>query len=91
MKTPKLSQTASTASAPPTCSLVSFVLPHGVEYEDLQKVSVTKGKATHVASPWVEGFTLCGLRWWFDVQLGGDHYCQRCQAKLSKIKKANAA
>lgn len=72
-------------------NLQQFVLPAGVEFEDLRKVTVRLGGATHVAAPWywLENFTLCGQRWWFECALGTYHYCRKCQAKLSKIRQAN--
>lgn len=76
-----------TASA---CSLRAFVLPDGVAYEDLRKVTVSSGSATHIASPWSKGVTLCGRKYWFDCVIGTDHYCALCQQKLAKIKAANA-
>ena len=69
---------------------MSFKLPDGVGYDDLAKVTISFGKATHVASPWIEGITLCGWKWWFHCDLGTDHYCEKCQAKLVKIKAENA-
>lgn len=67
----------------------SLILPTGIQYEDLHKVTVRINGATHVASPWLVGFTLCGLKWWYQCDLGSDYYCRRCQVKLSKIKAAN--
>jgi hypothetical protein len=70
-------------------SLEQFVLPKGVAFDDLRKVTVWAGGATHVTSPWYDGATLCGRRWWFECNLGTYHYCRLCQAKLAKIRKAN--
>jgi hypothetical protein len=51
----------------------------------LRKVTVVKGGATHVTDPARTGRTLCGIRWWFNCDLGTEHYCQNCQASLAKI------
>ena len=45
------------------------------------KVTVTQGQAMHVTDPLRDGYTLCGLRWWFECDHGAD-YCKKCQRIL---------
>ena len=55
--------------------------------DDLSKVGVRPGGMTHVENPGRHGWTLCGRRWWFSLDLGSDTYCCSCQANLAKLKR----
>ena len=63
-------------------------MAEAISLDELAKVTISPGKATHVQDPWRHGLTLCGFRWWFHCDLGTDHYCQKCQAKLARLKRA---
>jgi hypothetical protein len=59
--------------------------------ERFHKVTVSLRRATHVTEHGEPGTkTLCGRAWWFECDLGTDHYCEPCQAKLFLILSQNA-
>ena len=54
------------------------------------KVSTKQGGAMHIEHAGRDGYTLCGVRWWFECNLG-DMYCRRCQRILAGLYRTQNA
>jgi hypothetical protein len=54
-------------------------------YEELgPKATCYQGGPMHVKHPHRYGWTLCGLRWWFQCD-HGERYCRNCQRVVAGL------